>query len=51
MKKLPRPHVIVNDATDPAVVRLEWDFFAIELYEDEALLLARSIHDALEVPS
>lgn len=51
MKKLPRPEIIVNDFTDPPVVRFEWDFFAIEMFEDEALVMARSIYDALEEPS
>lgn len=55
MKKLPRPEVFThpnyNLSDDRTVVRLEWDFFAIEMFDDEAMVLARSIYDALEVPN
>jgi hypothetical protein len=54
MKKLPCPEVLTHPystATDDrTVVRLEWDFFAVEMFDDEALRLAREIHDILEVP-
>ena len=52
MKKLPRPDVQVRkDHSGPdirTVVRLEWEFFSLEMYEDEALILARTIYDVLE---
>jgi hypothetical protein len=54
MKKLPRPDVTTHpysSATDDrTVVRLEWDFFAIEMFDDEAMVMARSIYDVLEEP-
>lgn len=54
MKKVPCPdvftHAHYNVTDDRVVVRLEWEFFSLELFDDEALRLARSIYDVLEVP-
>lgn len=46
MKKLPCPAVLISN--DPGVVILEWDWISLQMYDDQARLLARSIYDALE---
>jgi len=51
MKTAPRPWVTTHpypENDDHLVVRFEWDFFAIEMFEDEARIMARTILDALE---
>lgn len=49
MKKLPCPTVRASDLGGPrVVVTFEWDWIVFQMYEDEALVLARTIYDVLE---
>jgi hypothetical protein len=53
MKKVPVPATYIvpdTDGTNHTVVHFEWETFSLQMYEDQALLLARSIYDVLEVP-
>ena len=45
-RKQPSPDVSVT--IEPGVVRLDFGGFTFEMFEDEALRMAREIHDALE---
>jgi hypothetical protein len=48
MKKVPCPDVLVGDDGKRTVVTLEWDTFRLQMFEDEAVRLARTIYDVLE---
>jgi hypothetical protein len=53
MKKVPVPATYIvpdTDGTNRTVVHFEWETFSLQMYEDQALLMARSIYDVLEVP-
>jgi hypothetical protein len=52
MKKMPVPATYIvpdTDGTNSVVVHFEWENISFQMYEDQALLLARSIYDVLEV--
>jgi hypothetical protein len=52
MKKVPCPEVTTRtefvDGRGRLIVRFGWDSVSFEMFDDEALRLAREIHDALE---
>lgn len=53
MKKSPCPAVMIVPDTDSSnpnrvVLQFEWETISFQMYDDEALRLAREIHDALQ---
>ena len=53
MKKTPCPGVYLvpdTDGTQRTVVHFEFENHSFQMFDDEALRLAREIHDVLEIP-
>lgn len=51
MKKLPCPGVYLvpdTEGSDRTVLHFEWDSISFQMFDDEALRMAREIHDALQ---
>jgi hypothetical protein len=54
MRKSPCPVLSLVPDTDVGhcrVIQFDWENLTIQMYDDEALRLARTIYDVLEVPT